>query len=101
MRKLLSLIFLLSAVQSITLAQSQTERPKLVVGIIVDQMRQEYFYRFGERFGEGGFKRFSDQGFMMTNGHYNYIPTYTGPGHASVYTGTTPATHGSSAITGT
>nr|HAD52787.1 alkaline phosphatase [Algoriphagus sp.] len=31
---------------------------------------------------------------MMKNGHYNYIPTYTGPGHASVYTGTTPATHG-------
>lgn len=94
MRKLLSLIFLLSAVQSISLAQSQTERPKLVVGIIVDQMRQEYLYRFGERFGEGGFKRFTEQGFMMTNGHYNYIPTYTGPGHASVYTGTTPATHG-------
>jgi predicted AlkP superfamily pyrophosphatase or phosphodiesterase len=94
MRKLVALIFLLSAVQSIALAQSQTERPKLVVGIVVDQMRQEYFYRFGERFGEGGFKRFTEQGFMMTNGHYNYIPTYTGPGHASVYTGTTPATHG-------
>lgn len=94
MRKLLALIFLLSAVQSISLAQSQTERPKLVVGIIVDQMRQEYLYRYGERFGEGGFKRFTEQGFMMTNGHYNYIPTFTGPGHASVYTGTTPATHG-------
>ncbi|WP_111671313.1 alkaline phosphatase PafA [Algoriphagus litoralis] len=94
MRKLAALIFLLSAVQTLALAQSQTERPKLVVGIVVDQMRQEYFYRFGDRFGEGGFKRFTDQGFMMTNGHYNYIPTYTGPGHASVYTGTTPATHG-------
>jgi predicted AlkP superfamily pyrophosphatase or phosphodiesterase len=95
MRKLLVLVMLLLAVQPVTImAQSQTERPKLVVGIIVDQMRQEYFYRFGERFGEGGFKRFTDQGFMMTNGHYNYIPTFTGPGHASVYTGTTPATHG-------
>lgn len=94
MRKLLALFILLLAIQPIALAQTQTERPKLVVGIIVDQMRQEYFYRFGERFGEGGFKRFTDQGFMMTNGHYNYIPTYTGPGHASVYTGTTPATHG-------
>lgn len=94
MRKLVALIFMLSAVQILALAQSQTERPKLVVGIVVDQMRQEYFYRFGDRFGEGGFKRFTEQGFMMTNGHYNYIPTYTGPGHASVYTGTTPATHG-------
>lgn len=75
-------------------AQVQPKKPKLVVGIIVDQMRQEYFYRFADRYVEGGFKRFSEQGFMMTNGHYNYIPTYTGPGHASVYTGTTPSTHG-------
>lgn len=94
MQKLLALVVLLLAVQPISLAQSQTERPKLVVGIIVDQMRQEYLYRFGDRFGEGGFKRFTDQGYMMTNGHYNYIPTFTGPGHASVYTGATPATHG-------
>ncbi|MBC6367299.1 alkaline phosphatase PafA [Algoriphagus sp. AK58] len=75
-------------------AQEKSQKPKLVVGIIVDQMRQEYLYRFSDRFVEGGFKRFTDQGFMMTNGHYNYIPTFTGPGHASVYTGTTPATHG-------
>ena len=75
-------------------AQEQPKKPKLVVGIIVDQMRQEYFYRFADRYVENGLKRFSEQGFMMTNGHYNYIPTYTGPGHASVYTGTTPATHG-------
>lgn len=75
-------------------AQENSDKPKLVVGIIVDQMRQEYLYRFGDRFGEGGFKRFTEQGFMMTNGHFNYIPTYTGPGHASIYTGATPATHG-------
>lgn len=76
------------------LAQSQAKKPKLVVGIIVDQMRQEYLYRFSDRYSEGGFRRMMNDGFMMKNGHYNYIPTYTGPGHASVYTGTTPATHG-------
>ncbi|MEX2567321.1 MAG: alkaline phosphatase PafA [Cyclobacteriaceae bacterium] len=70
------------------------KRPKLVIGIVVDQMRQEYFYRFKDRYGEGGFNRLMQDGFMMTNGHYNYIPTYTGPGHASVYTGATPETHG-------
>ena len=75
-------------------AQTNAEKPKLVVGIIVDQMRQEYLYRFADRYSEGGFKRMMKDGFMMKNGHYNYIPTYTGPGHASVYTGTTPATHG-------
>ncbi|QOI98733.1 MAG: alkaline phosphatase family protein [Flammeovirgaceae bacterium] len=70
------------------------DRPKLVVGIMVDQMRQEYVYRYYDKFGEGGFKRLVDGGFMLSNAHYNYVPTYTGPGHASVYTGTTPAYHG-------
>ena len=79
-------------------AQNEKEKPsikpKIVVGIVVDQMRQEYFYKFQERYTEGGFKRLMREGFMMKNAHYNFIPTYTGPGHASVYTGTTPATHG-------
>lgn len=74
-------------------AQS-SEKPKLVVGIVVDQMRQEYLYRFFDKFGNDGFKRMMDQGFMLKNAHYNYCPTVTGPGHASVYTGTTPAIHG-------
>lgn len=69
-------------------------RPRLVVGIMVDQMRQEYLYRYYDRFGEGGFRRLMHEGFMVKNGHYNYSPTVTGPGHASVYTGTTPAIHG-------
>ncbi|MBK5278932.1 MAG: alkaline phosphatase family protein, partial [Bacteroidia bacterium] len=78
-----------------TQAQSaKQEQPKLVVGIVVDQMRQEYLYRFESKFGEGGFKRMMRDGFMLKNAHYNYAPTYTGPGHASVYTGTTPAVHG-------
>ncbi|MBL7865681.1 MAG: alkaline phosphatase family protein, partial [Cyclobacteriaceae bacterium] len=70
------------------------EHPKLVVGIVVDQMRQEYLYRFEKKFGPGGFRRLVNDGFMLKNAHYNYIPTYTGPGHASIYTGTTPAIHG-------
>lgn len=94
MRKLSILFSLLLVSLQLSMAQGVSQKPKLVVGIVVDQMRQEYFYRFGERFGQDGFKRFTEQGFMMTNAHYNYIPTYTGPGHASVYTGTTPATHG-------
>ncbi|MEP6735642.1 MAG: alkaline phosphatase PafA [Chryseolinea sp.] len=75
-------------------AQQPNERPKLVVGIIVDQMRQEYLYRFNSKFGNGGFKRLMNDGYMLRNAHYNYTPTVTGPGHASVYTGSTPAIHG-------
>jgi predicted AlkP superfamily pyrophosphatase or phosphodiesterase len=77
-----------------TSATGISDRPKLVVGIVVDQMRQEYLYRYYNKYGNDGFKRLMGSGFMMKNAHYNYAPTYTGPGHASVYTGTTPAVHG-------
>ena len=80
------------------LAPAQTKKtgqpPKLVVGIVVDQMRQEYLFRFQSKFGNDGFNKLMNDGFMLKNGHYNYAPTVTGPGHASVYTGTTPAVHG-------
>lgn len=74
--------------------QHMVDKPRLVVGIVVDQMRPDYLSRYAEHFGEGGFKRLISQGFYNKNTEYNYIPTYTGPGHASIYTGTTPATHG-------
>ena len=70
------------------------ERPKLVVGIVVDQMRYDYLTRFFNHYGEGGFKRMMQEGFDCRNNHYNYVPTYTGPGHASIFTGTTPKYHG-------
>ena len=72
----------------------QTEKPKLIVGIVVDQMKQEYLWRFENDFGEGGFKRIMNNGFVSKNAHYNYSTTSTGPGHASIYTGTTPSVHG-------
>lgn len=68
--------------------------PKLVVGIVVDQMRFDYINRFWNHYGDGGFKRLVGEGFNCKNNHFNYAPTYTAPGHASIYTGATPATHG-------
>lgn len=70
------------------------QRPKLVVGIVVDQMKMEYLYRFSDDYSANGFKRLMDKGFTFYNMNYNYVPTFTAPGHASIYTGTTPATHG-------
>lgn len=70
------------------------EKPKLVIGIVVDQMKMEYLYRFSNDFSDNGFKRLMNQGYTYHNAHYNYMPTYTAPGHASVFTGTTPAVHG-------
>lgn len=72
----------------------EPKKPKLVVGIVVDQMKMEYLYRFSDDFSTSGFKRLMQNGYTFHNMHYNYMPTYTGPGHASVYTGTTPAVHG-------
>lgn len=68
--------------------------PQLVVGIMVDQMRYDYFYRYWDKYGDDGFRRLLGEGFSFDNAHFDYMPTYTGPGHASVYTGTTPAVHG-------
>ena len=71
-----------------------TTNPKLVVGIVVDQMRYDYLTRFYDRFGDGGFKRMINEGFNCKNNHFNYIPTKTAAGHASIFTGTTPKYHG-------
>lgn len=68
--------------------------PKLVVGVVVDQMRYDYLTRFWPRFGNDGFKKLIGEGFNLKNNHFNYVPTYTGPGHSSVYTGAAPETHG-------
>src|SRR5690606_31424889 len=68
--------------------------PKLVVGIMVDQMRWDYLYRYYDRYGEGGFKRLLNDGFTCENTYINYVPTVTAIGHTSVYTGSVPAIHG-------
>lgn len=69
-------------------------RPKLVVGIVVDQMRWDYLYRYYSRYGNGGFKRLINEGFSAENTLIPYIPTLTACGHASIYTGSVPAING-------
>ena len=95
MKKLILLfsIFIMGAWHPVQ-SQYKVDRPKLVVGIVVDQMRYDYLTRFYSKYGDGGFKRLLNEGFSCENSHYNYIPTYTAVGHASIYTGTTGSTHG-------
>ncbi|UOR03650.1 alkaline phosphatase family protein [Hymenobacter aerilatus] len=92
LRKLLLSALLLGSAPAL-LAQG-TKKPKLMVGIMVDQMRADYLPRYLDQMGNDGFKRLLREGFECRNTHYNYIPTVTGPGHSSVYTGTTPRYHG-------
>jgi predicted AlkP superfamily pyrophosphatase or phosphodiesterase len=69
-------------------------RPKLVVGLVVDQMRWDYLYRYYDRYQSGGFKRMLNEGFTCENTNIDYIPTVTAAGHTCVYTGSVPALHG-------
>jgi len=91
---LLSISLLAQIPKKSTLSTSVNAQPKLVVGIVVDQMRYDYIYRYWDKFSNDGFKRLVNEGFFCRNTNYNYVPTYTGPGHTSIYTGTTPAVHG-------
>ncbi len=70
------------------------QQPRLVVGITIDQMRYDYLYRYWGDMGENGFKRLLREGHVAHDGHYQYAPTFTGPGHASIYTGTSPTLNG-------
>lgn len=85
-------IFMIYCLFSGTL--SAQKQPKIVVGIVVDQMCYDYLYRYQHHFTDGGFNRFLKKGLNCRNTLYNYVPTFTGPGHASIYTGTTPSNHG-------
>ena len=85
-------IFLLIIVSASLIFPQQA--PKLVVGIVVDQMRFDYLYRFYNNYSEYGFKKLMNEGSNFTYAHLNYIPSTTAPGHATIYTGTTPFFHG-------
>ncbi len=76
-------------------SQTSIQRPKLVVGIVIDQMRWDYLYRYYDRYQEnGGFKRLIGAGFSCNNTMIPYIPTVTACGHTSIYTGSVPAIDG-------
>ncbi|WP_299670798.1 alkaline phosphatase PafA [uncultured Polaribacter sp.] len=87
----LGLILLFSSCHT---TEKKLEKPKLVVGIVIDQMRYDYLTRYADRYGEDGFHRILKDGFSLENAHFNYIPTYTAVGHSSIFTGTTPNNHG-------
>jgi len=93
-RAFFSLLVIIMSLFNCIHTKAQTKKPKLVVGIVIDQMRYDYLTRYAERYGEDGFNRILKNGFSLENAHYNFMPTYTAPGHASIFTGTTPSSHG-------
>jgi len=77
-----------------SLPQAGPARPKLVVGIVVDQMRWDYLYRYYDRYGKDGFRRLLGEGFSCENTLINYLPSFTAVGHTCVFTGSVPALDG-------
>ncbi|MFT3910671.1 MAG: alkaline phosphatase family protein [Ferruginibacter sp.] len=73
---------------------TENKKPKLVIGLVIDQMRWDYLYRFSDLYGNDGFKRLLNEGFSYENTMVPYTPTYTAPGHTCIYTGSVPAIHG-------
>lgn len=65
------------------------EKPKLIVYISVDQMRADYLERYIQYY-TGGLKRLHDQGIDFVNADLNYATSETGPGHATLGTGSYP-----------
>ncbi|MDO6676861.1 alkaline phosphatase family protein [Tenacibaculum sp. 1_MG-2023] len=94
MRKIAFLAAIICLTSCSVNKKTTTQKPKLVVGVVIDQMRYDYLTRFANRYGNDGFKRLLREGYSLENAHYNYIPTYTAVGHTSIYTGTTPTHHG-------
>lgn len=84
-----------SMAQTSSVIGAQVPRPKLVVGVVVDQMRWDFLYRYYDRYSaSGGFRRILNEGHSCENTYIPYSPTVTGPGHATIYTGATPSVHG-------
>lgn len=100
MRKITGLTLLLVLTYGMAFAQKNAmsttglERPKLVVGIVVDQMRWDYLYRYYDKYENGGFKRLLNEGFSCENTLINYIPSVTAIGHSTIFTGSVPSIHG-------
>ncbi len=97
MRFLLLLLFVSGSLfsQVSNPVRNSVKRPKLVVGIVIDQMRWDYLYRYYDRYvADGGFKRMINRGFSCDNTLINYVPTVTACGHTCLYTGSVPAIHG-------
>jgi len=70
------------------------EKPKLVIGIVVEQLRYDQLEKFRDRFGENGIRRLLNEGTYFKNASYNYMLTQSAPGHATIATGTEPSFHG-------
>jgi predicted AlkP superfamily pyrophosphatase or phosphodiesterase len=90
--------FLMLAAQSVVLmgqgAYIPPDKPRIVVGIVVEQLRYDQLEKFRDRFGENGIRRLLNEGTFFKNASYNYMLTQSAPAHATISTGSEPSIHG-------
>lgn len=89
----LSVAVLLAFISTAPPARAQAARPRLVVFIVVDQLRADYLVRYAGLL-QHGLKRLTTEGAWYTNAAYPYLNTITCVGHATIGTGTMPYKHG-------
>jgi predicted AlkP superfamily pyrophosphatase or phosphodiesterase len=92
-------VLLLSAILVFNFPGAKTMRfrmtkPKLIIGIVVDQMRYDLLWRFWDQYSEGGFSDWWARASFALMPAIIIFLTTTAPGHSTIYTGTTPALHG-------
>ncbi|NLA25252.1 MAG: alkaline phosphatase family protein, partial [Bacteroidales bacterium] len=96
-KKIILGIFIFLQAQFLLFAQNSlipADKPKLVVGIVVEQMRYDYLTRYWDKFSENGFKKMAIYGTSCQNTHLNYHITQVSPAYASIATGAEPAENG-------
>ena len=96
MKKIVPIVFILIILSSSISAQFKNapERPKLVIGIVVEGMRPDFIWRYINKFEEGGFKRLISDGMFYKNAEYDYLYPESSSAYATMITGANPSTHG-------
>ncbi len=93
-RSALFIVLLIVVFSSCEHKPKEVDRPKIVIGLVIDQMRWDYLYRYADMYGKEGFKRLIKHGYNCQNTSVNYMPANTAPGHTCIYTGSVPSIHG-------
>ena len=70
------------------------EKPRLIVGIVIDQMRYDYIYRYWDKLGDGGIRKMIGNGTFCKNASYDFLINETATGYATIATGALPSHHG-------
>jgi predicted AlkP superfamily pyrophosphatase or phosphodiesterase len=95
-KRISAIIILLSVLTKLSgqSAYLPPDKPRLVIGIVVEQLKYDQLEKFRDRLGENGIKRLLNEGTYFKNAQFEYMLTQSAPGHATISTGAEPSFHG-------